>query len=280
MGFNIRLPQITGATEKEQLTQVKSYLFQLAEQLQWALQNVDTSNASAIVAPQKSISPSHRTGESAEATFGSIKALIIKSADIVNAYYEEINSRLEGHYVAQSEFGIFEESTSQDILENSTNANRAFNHAQEIRTEVNSSLKALSGEIGKVDSKVGEVEDNLSADIKDMTKELESLYTSLIEVTANIKTGLLDTDAEGVPIYGLEVGQKNTVDGVEVFNKFARFTADRLSFYDQNGVEVAYISDYRLYIFNVEITGVYKIGGLVDTVLANGDVVEKWAGRG
>lgn len=275
--MDIRLPQINAKTEAER--QISSFLFQLVEQLQWALQNVDTSNASAIVTPQKSISPSHRSGESAESTFGSIKALIIKSADIVNAYYEEISNRLEGHYVAQSDFGIFEEQTSQDIFENSTNINVTYNQTQEVKTGVNSSLETLSEELGQVGSKVGELEGGLSTDVESLKKELKALSDSIQETTANIKSGLLYTNGE-TPVYGIEVGQTIKKDGVEVFNKFARFTADRLSFYDNNAVEVAYISDYRLYICDVEITGVYKIGGLVDTVLASGDVVEKWVGRG
>lgn len=37
----IRLPNITGLTEKEQLAQIKSYLFQLAGQLQFELTSID-----------------------------------------------------------------------------------------------------------------------------------------------------------------------------------------------------------------------------------------------
>lgn len=278
MGIDIRLPQINPKTEAEK--QIASYLFQLSEQLQWALKNVDTSNNTVVVTPTpKSLLPSSQTAESPEATFASIKALIIKSADIVNAYYEEINKKLVGEYVAQSDFGTFEEHTSQDIFENSTNINRTFNHVQEIKTGVDSSLDALSGEIGKVGSNVAEVDKKNSADIDALKKGFETLTISLAEVTANLKSGILYYDANEVPVYGLEVGQINTIDGVEVFNKFARFTSDRLSFYDRNGAEVAYISDRRLYIYNVEITGIYKIGGLVDTVLPSGDVVEKWVGR-
>jgi hypothetical protein len=276
MGIDIRLPNINAKTEAEQ--QIKSYLIQLAEQLQWALKNIDTSNNTVVVSPTpKSLISSSQTTASAEATFGSIKALIIKSADIVNAYTEEITKKLEGEYVAESDFGTFRQQTSQDIFENATNLNRSFNHIQEIKTGVDSSLGALSGEIGQVGYKVGEVETSLATDIEALKQGFQTLESSVVKVTANIKAGLLSND--GIPVYGFEVGQTNVIDGVEVFNKFARFTADRLSFYDQNGVEVAYISDYRLYIYNVEITGIYKIGGLVDTVLASGDVVEKWVGR-
>ena len=278
MGIDLRKPPQLLGSDHENLKQLHSFVFQLVEQLEWALKNMDTSSSTVVVTPTPmSLKSSSQTTASPEATFGSIKSLIIKSADIVNAYYEEINNRLVGEYVALSDFGIFEEQTSQDVYENSTNINRTFNHIQKIKTGVDSSLGALSGEIGQVGYKVGEVETNLAADIEAVKKGLETLESSVVKVTANIKTGLLSND--GIPVYGFEVGQTNVIDGVEVFNKFARFTADRLSFYDQNGVEVAYISDYRLYIYNVEITGIYKIGGLVDTVLASGDVVEKWVGR-
>ena len=281
--MDLRLPSINAKTEAEQ--QIKNYLIQMVEQLNWALQNVDTSNAATYVAPvAKSQLPSSgmsaysRTPTDAEATFESIKALIIKSADIVNAYYEEINRKLVGQYVAQSDFGIFEENTSQDVFENSTNINRTFNHVQEIKTGVDSSIESLSGEIDQVDSNLKDAKTNLSNELQDLKKGLEGLKTSLIEVTANVNSGLLYTNDEGIPVYGFEIGQRNVIDGVEVFNKFARFIADRLSFYDQNGSEVAYISDYKLYITHAEVTGTLKLGGfLVDTT--NGLTV-KWVGRG
>ena len=280
MGIEIRLPNINAKTEAEQ--QIKSYLIQMAEQLNWALKNIDTSNNTVVVNPTaRSLLPSaQNTGStvSPEATFGSIKALIIKSADIVNAYYEEINKKLVGEYVAESEFGTFREQTSQDIVENSTNVNRTFNHIQEIKSGVDSSLGELDGKIGDIDTKVDGVKTDLSSDIDTLKNDLQTVKYSLVEVTANTNSGLLYYDADGVPVYGFEVGQKNIIDGVEVFNKFARFTAGRLSFYDQNGSEVAYISDYKLYITHAEVTGTLKLGGyLVDTT--NG-LAFRWGGRG
>jgi hypothetical protein len=82
-----------------------------------------------------------------------------------------------------------------------------------------------------------------------------------------------------VPVYGVEIGQKNSIDGEDVFNKYARFTSDRLSFYDQNDTEIAYISDYKLYIRNVEIEGSLQEGGYKDFIDANGGILTKWVGR-
>lgn len=233
MGLELRLPNITGASEREQLAQVKSYLYQLTEQLQWALNHLDTSAASNYVvqhqvrtvsAPQVA-AMSEGGGFDAEVAFDALKPLIIKSADIVQAYYEEISTRLESLYVAQSDFGTFTESTEQTITQSSTDIEQAFTNIQQILTDI------------------------------------ENLSFTLAEVNAHIKSGILYYDDEGIPVYGLEIGQKTTLDGEEVFNKYARFTSDRLSFYDHNGTEVAYISDFKLYITHVEIIGSVKGGG-------------------
>lgn len=227
MGVELRLPNINGQSEKEILSQIRSYLYQLVPQLQWALNNTATSSGGVSTTTIVRSTPSSATRSTdAQASFNTIKSLIIKSADIVEAYYAEINRRLEGLYVAESDFGTYTEQTSQDIIENSTEINRMYENIQTI------------------------------------VSDIENIEYTLIETNAHIKSGMLDYSA-GVPIYGVEVGQKNIVDGVEVFNKYARFTAGRLSFYDRNDIEVAYISDYKLYITNAQILGNLWIGGFV-----------------
>lgn len=240
---DIRLPKITGATEREQLAQIKSYLYQFIPQLQWALNTIDTSASSNYVvkqAPQNVVS--QKASQNNEVSFDDLKGLIIKSADIVEAYYEEISKRLAGIYVAESDFGTFVEQTEQNITQNSTDIEQAFESLQQIFTDI------------------------------------ENTTFTIADVNAHIRSGILYHDDKDLPVYGLEIGQKNSIDGVEVFNKFARFTSDRLSFYDQNDTEVAYVSDYKLYIRNVEITMSLKIGGFKDIVMSNGNVVTKWVG--
>lgn len=490
--INLRLPNITGASEREQLSQMKSYLHQLVGDLQWALQNVNTSEVVSptpkSLAPAVGISPRAIGGASSDprSTFESIKALIIKSADIVEAYYEEINKRLEGVYVAQSDFGDYAQKTSQEIEENSTSTTRWFENLQviitgygndiesidgtlktigedvsyqqqaivtinngieelggnlasvegevialdsslqtaktelqssvintktELEGNINSTKEELSGSIdsaktelsgsinnaktelegdltnakkelsnninntkaelsssidtakseltgdivnakselteavnnvdedlqgaktdinGRIDdtngsvaglgsglndanSRIAEVDEDLQdskeainnsiqgvqervtgvnglledaksqlgGSIEDLEAYVSELQQVIIGVTAYIKSGLLYyTDAE-IPVYGLEVGQsvKDEVSGEVVFNKYARFTSEKLSFYDNNGTEVAYISDKKLFIRQAEITIALKIGGLIDLVMDNGDIVTKWVGK-
>ena len=247
MSIDIRLPQINSATEAGQLQQMKSYLYQLVEQLNWALATIETSGGSGngAVASTKTSTASQSTDQKeSESTFNSIKGLIIKSAEIVDAYYDEINTRLDGLYIARSDFGDYSEETNLLIQSTSNAVDEIFKNVQTIESSL--------------------------AEIKD----------SVIAVSAYIRTGLLAYDDSGAPVYGVEVGQTNTVDGVETFNKYARFVSNKLSFFDENDNEVAYISDYKLYIANAEVLTSFKIGGFQSTVQSNGDVVEKWIRNG
>lgn len=221
------------------LQQVRSYLYQIVDELNIALASVETQTQE-TKAMVTSATSGKTTEETAQSSFNSIKSLIIKSADVVNAYYDVINKRLEGSYVAQSAFGTYSEETAQTIEANSTGIEQLFENIQKITGDIN----------------------------------------SLIKVDAHINTGILYYDDAGVPVYGLEIGQKTEIDGVEVFNKYARFTSDKLSFFDSNGIEVAYISDKKLYITHIEVTGSYKIGALVDTSLSDGSVVTRYIASG
>ena len=245
MSIDIRFPNIDSTTEAGQLRQMKSYLYQLVEQLNFALSSIETSagsNTSNAVLSAKTNKPLSQ--EESQSTFNAIKGLIIKSADIVKAYSDEITSRLDGLYVAESDFGTFKQDTEKITKETSESV-----------VDIYTNIQTINSAIAKMDA--------------------------VYETTAYIRSGLLDYEGEK-PIYGIEVGQEDTKEEngevVTVFNKYARFTSDRLSFYDASDNEVAYISDRKLYIKNVEVTVSYTIGYLQDKVIDNGSVVTKYIG--
>ena len=194
--IDLRYPNITGKTEGEQITQMKSYMHQLVEQLNWALNAVEAAqggNTSAVVYQQREPT----TTQEAEETFNSIKALIIKSADIVKAYETTIFSDFNGKYFAESDFGTYLVETNRKVEKNSERVTETYT-----RTEA-------------IDSRVEGVEDEVRT------------------TNAYIKRGLL-SDEE----YGIEIGE-TTEDGV--FQHYARFTSEKLTFYDVNNNPVAYI---------------------------------------
>ena len=251
--MNIRYPNITGKNSAEQLLQIRGFLFQLVEQL-----NMESGSQEGQAIPQSASPTAPFTQGSLEipagtpmSTFNQIKSLIIKSAEIVDAYYTEINSRLEGLYVAESEFGTYQRETSLKISANADRIDQVF-----------SSIQSLGGQMEQV-----------------------------IKTNANIRTGLLftvgeetleselgQTLPEGAEVYGVEVGQITEVEGKEVFNKFARFTSYGMTLYDNNGNLSAYITDSRLNIPNAVIKNSLTRGGFEETINADGSSVERWVG--
>lgn len=139
---------------------------------------------------------------------------------------EELKRSLKSEYLAISDFGAYYDKSSVDLVESAKSVEQLYKDFQVLQTR--------------------------SSDFEEY----------MVTVSANIKTGELYQE-NGAPVYGVEVGQTTEVNGKELFNKFARFTSSRLSFYDANGSEVAYISDYKLYITNAQILGNLYLGSYI-----------------
>lgn len=208
MSFDIRYPNITAKDEAGQLNQVRSYLHQLVEQLNWAINSIEVGGAVVVDSKGRPVA-AEAEKEDPVSTFNSIKALIIKSADIVKAYEDTIISNFNGKYFADSDFGTYIEETNRKVEENSKGVTEVYTNVQKISTD------------------------------------LDELAEETRTTNAYIKRGLLGYDDNGNAIYGVEVGE-TTESGA--FLRYARFMADKLSFYDAGGNEVAYIGAGCLYV--------------------------------
>lgn len=135
----------------------------------------------------------------------------------MESYTQQIDQTLEGKYVAQSDFGTFSQETSQHITENAEEIRQNFQNIQTLITS------------------------------------LAGVENALLEVNAYIRTGLIYYQEDETPVYGVEIGQQEYEDGAIRFRKYARLTSDKLSFYDANDEEVAYISDYQLHITDAAV---------------------------
>ena len=106
MNNDYRYPNITAADTAGKIEQIRSYLHQLVDKLNVQQGAPQNSVRGTTATPYASGSPTSTTKED---QFNEIKSLIIKSADIADAFYESYCKKLEGSYVAQSEFGTFTE---------------------------------------------------------------------------------------------------------------------------------------------------------------------------
>lgn len=237
MSFDIRLPNINATTEAEQIAQIRSYLYQFAEQLQWALNTVSTNEGGSGTSEVKyegGKSSSSTVEDGAKNTFSEIKSLIIKSADIVEAYYKEFGTLLEteGKYVAASQFGTYYETSSKALVD-------------------------------KYDSLEQQHKD-LQVVVDDMGKVVDGLLSEGI-----IKSGVIGAftagEINGAPIYGIEIRQKVTdpETGKELYYKLARLSAEGLELFGnpESNTPTAIFKYNTMYVTKAEISDSLKIGG-------------------
>ena len=209
-------PTITGNSTEEQLKSMQSWLYQFSEQLQYTLNNLDTSNFSdgglkEIVNADGVTQKSNAASEE----FGTLKALIIKTADTIQSKYKEITETLESDYFAVSDFGEYSEMNKVDIVKSALGITQYFN-----RTE-------------SVESKLEFVEVGFNSYVK--------------ETNAFIRSGY----SEQLKAYCIEIGQETTdiIDGTETvtFNQFATITAEEFAFW-KDGVKLGYFNGDGLYV--------------------------------
>ena len=226
--IELRMPNING-TEREQLVQIRSYLYQIIPQLQWALNNVNAAELSSGAVQQiarqissTAVSGSGGTSVSAEVSFERMKELIIKSAEIVDAYYEKINEKLSGLYVAESDFGTFMQKTEQDIEKTSTYTDQKFSNVQLIITDEIDGVKASVGEdmsnlntsfnnaLGVTDQRITEEVAALNSSIDETNEEIGNVNSRIDLVNILIGTTNGRIDETNTRIDGVEEAVETT----------------------------------------------------------------------
>lgn len=238
----IEAPPMAAGSDGQKLSAVYSYLYQLSEQLNTALNNLTVAN----FAPQEAQalqSVAAGTVQKAQADQASaLKSLIIKTADVVRAEMDELETTLRSEYVAESEFGSFQESLEAQIKATAQGVVQSYGY----------------------ESKIDDVAGGM-VDFESYRQELQ----------AYIKTGLLYYGDDGLPVYGVAVGEniaKVTVDGKEVLERkglMSTFTANRLSFW-QGETETAYMTAGVLHIAKAELSDQLVVGHYVIKRMSDG----------
>ena len=254
---DIRLPNISASADAStQMAQMRSYLYQMVEQLNWALSALDSGGTASL--PVQTASRSVQTvGKAEPATsdetdqrMANLRDLIIKSAESVQTELDAMSST----YVARSDFGTYREDINQRITTNSTKIEQQFAFAAEIQANTN------------------RVEVDFAA------------YKTNVE--GYIRQGIVGYDGT-IPIIGIAIGQDIRTTGTSVETERGVFyeidkrsnmsvwTTEKLSFYI-GGQEAAYFSNGKLTVAQIatdRITG----SGKWDVSFTSG-VKYKWIG--
>ena len=89
MSVNIRYPNITGTTAQEQISQVKSYLHQLVEQLNYVLPSIGEGGATT----------QSYTVQGADLSYYDLRTLILQELHEVQTTFDQLSARFETDYV-------------------------------------------------------------------------------------------------------------------------------------------------------------------------------------
>lgn len=228
--MNIRLPNITGQTPPEQIRQLREYLFQLVGDLNYGLSTVENR----VTQMQSPSAPTPAAKEKqAQDHFEAIKGLIIKSADVVKSFYEKIDNllKLNGEYVASSDFGTFKEQTQMLI-------------------------NAASDSLQSVISKIEQIENGM--------EDIQASQTSFRQTAEEIKITVSKWNADGAPSVKTEAGFTFDDNGLHI-SRDGNGVANQL---DHTGMNV---SRYGQTVLSATEKGVTGVNMHVKTHLIIGD---------
>ena len=228
------MPASPAGSLQQQVMQQYAYLFQMAQQLNLALEQLEQAESGTVRAAGASSGGAAGGTKlaAADRQYQKLLSMIVKTADQVRHIREELTARLQEEYVAVSDFGSYVASLSAYLEAN-----------PEAVTQYYSFFSDLKADVEAVDA---------------------AFRHYKVDTEGYIRTGIVSYDG-AVPVYGVAVGQDlvcREVDGEQVVeqNNFrAVFTATRLSFW-QDATEVAYVSNNRLYITNITVLGGIAIG--------------------
>lgn len=259
MAIKVETPNRLVGTEKEQLLQVYAYLYRLSENLNIALNNLTADNfASAreynLLNAGGGNTLSGEEQSNLAHNYRELRSLIINTAEIIRSEMDKISTQLNSKYEAiSSEWGTYQENMSNTIEATAEGILQKFGYDAKIET----------------------------------LQEIAAGFSQYIITTEGfIKQGFVDYDENNIPIIGIAIGQgltttKVTING-EVYEQIddrqscAFYTANKVSF-RINGIEVAYLSNNRLYIHDIEITGGVYFRGEWSITTDDGFLVQ-WIG--
>ena len=110
MSVNIRYPNIVGTSDREQLTQIKSYLHQLVDQLNYALPSLGTGDDSAQA-------PSSFEVQGGEISYYELRSLIIQEMQEVERLFEQLSKKMQAEYVSNNELHQAVDDAIEDAIE-------------------------------------------------------------------------------------------------------------------------------------------------------------------
>ena len=118
MSVNIRYPNISGFSEKEQLAQIKSYLHQLVEQLNYTLPTLGSGDGNGQSAGTNSAGTYEVQGT--EVSYYELRSLIVQELQKVEDLIKQIEKDTDRDYIMTPEealeYGMIDKVVTKDSI--------------------------------------------------------------------------------------------------------------------------------------------------------------------
>ena len=176
----LNTPPMLRGSGQEQLTQMRSYLYRLAEQLNGALNAIEadslTEEAKDTLGSGAASEAAKQVREDMGKTSSVLKDLIIKTAESVRSETQRVERELRSSYVAKSEFGAYQEQVDAKFTATAENVTQSIRYASELE--------------GRLDEQAG---------------DLQGLISYRTETKGYIRQGIVGYE-DTVPIIGIAIG--------------------------------------------------------------------------
>ena len=142
MSFKFQLPPITSETSIDKL---RSYLMQMTDQLEYALNNLETSNFTENTKKELSQTSTTIAQQTTDSSAEVLKAFIVKTAEVIETQMDSMEQTFHGQYTAlSSQFGKYREETDNRITANANDITANFTNVQTLIGETNSNLATVN----------------------------------------------------------------------------------------------------------------------------------------
>ena len=224
-------PPILNGKEEEQIVQLQRYLQAMSAKLNEALMAITIEQ----LAPETQEEIRTAAQPEIQKSYGALKSMIVKTAEIVRKEMDEITARLESHYTALSDqFGTYEQNLVSEITVTAEGILQDYHYTDRIRALENGAVSTESF----------------------ITRTNQYIFSGLVY------------EEDGQQYYGIAIGENvtNTDGTLNHANKKATFTMKKLSFW-QGNTEIAYFSDGMFYISKGRITKTLTMGNFTWQIL-------------
>jgi hypothetical protein len=144
MSLNLRFPNITASTEKEQLVQIKSFLHQLVQELNYALPTISEGASAQTIEVQ-----------GGEMSYYELRSLIISTTQSLKEQYEKLYEQLGKDYVSKKEY--------QDLVDDLDTLEKALPENYAAKGDFTAFQETVIGDIKTIQDDLDALEDALTA---------------------------------------------------------------------------------------------------------------------